>query len=44
MTEGSLIDFSDEDQRRSQAEDSKPETDAERLAKLKVKYEFSPQK
>lgn len=35
VTEGALIDLSDLEQRR--AEETRPETDAERLAKLKVR-------
>ena len=39
MTEGPLIDLrSDLDQGRTVTEDTQPETDAERLAKLKVRH------
>ena len=37
VTEGALIDLSDLEQRSAGAEETRPETDAERLAKLKVR-------
>ena len=37
VTEGPLIDLCDLEQRRAEAEETRPETDAERLAKLKVR-------
>lgn len=40
VTEGPLIDLrSDLEQGRTVTEDTQPETDAERLAKLKVRYQ-----
>ena len=37
VTEGPLIDLCDLEQRGTEAEETRPETDAERLAKLKVR-------